>query len=122
MVRVFAVWAAGVALTLAPSLWLIVLGLTVSAACGLLSQAISTAYVTITARVGRSSAVGLYVTSFYTGGSFGAALGAVTWTYGGWPACVALVIMMLAVMAGIVYFGWARGVPAAPEAPPIEPA
>ncbi len=121
MVRMFAVWAAGTALTLAPSLWLIVLGLTISAACGLLSQAISTAYVTITAKVGRSSAVGLYVTSFYGGGSFGAALGGVTWTYGGWPACVALVVAMLAAMAGIVYFIWARHVPPAPDTPAIEP-
>ena len=70
---------------------------------------------TITAKVGRSSAVGLYVTSFYAGGSFGAALGGVAWTYGGWPACVALVVAMLAVMAGIVYFGWARRVPPAPR-------
>jgi MFS transporter, YNFM family, putative membrane transport protein len=121
MVRTFAVWAVGIALTLAPSIWLIVLGLTICAACGLVCQAISTAYVTVTAKVGRSSAVGLYVTSFYTGGSFGAAVGAVTWTYGGWPACVALVGAILAVLAAIVFFGWARGVPAAPEAPPIEP-
>ncbi len=121
MVRVFAVWLVGMALTLAPSLWLIVLGLTISAACGLLSQAISTAYVTITAKVGRSSAVGLYVTSFYGGGSFGAALGGVTWTYGGWPACVAMVVAMLAAMAGIVYFIWARHVPPATETPAIEP-
>jgi MFS transporter, YNFM family, putative membrane transport protein len=121
VVRVLALWAVGVALTLATSLALIVLGLTISAACGLICQAISTAYVTITAKVGRSSAVGLYVTSFYTGGSFGAAVGGVTWTFGGWPACVALVVAMLAVMAGIVFFGWARRVPAAPQAPAIEP-
>jgi MFS transporter, YNFM family, putative membrane transport protein len=121
MVRVFAVWTAGAALTLASSLTLIVVGLTICAACGLLCQAISTAYVTITAKVGRSSAVGLYVTSFYAGGSCGAALGGVTWTLGGWPACIALVVAILAVMAGIVYFGWARRVPAATETPAIEP-
>jgi predicted MFS family arabinose efflux permease len=121
MVRVIAVWTAGIALTLAPSLTLIVLGLAVSAACGLICQAVSTAYVTITAKAGRSSAVGLYVTSFYVGGSFGAALGGVAWTFGGWPACVALVCVMLAIMAGIVFFGWARRVPPAPETPAIEP-
>ena len=121
MVRVFAVWAVGAALTLAPSLTLIVVGLTICAACGLLCQAVSTAYVTITAKVGRSSAVGLYVTSFYAGGSCGAAFGGVTWTLGGWPACVALVLVILAVMASIVYFGWARRVPAATETPAIEP-
>jgi len=121
MVCVIALWIAGVALTLAPSLPLIVLGLTISAACGLVCQAISTAYVTITAKAGRSSAVGLYVTSFYVGGSFGAALGGITWTLGGWPACVAMVATMLVVMAGIVFFAWARRVPAAAAAPPIEP-
>jgi YNFM family putative membrane transporter len=121
MVRIIALWIAGIALTLAPSLPLIILGLAISAGCGLICQAVSTAYVTITAKAGRSSAVGLYVTSFYVGGSFGAALGGVTWTFGGWPACVALVAAMLLVMAAIVYFGWARRMPAAPETPAIEP-
>ena len=121
MVCVIALWIAGIALTLAPSLLLIVLGLAISAACGLVCQAISTAYVTITAKAGRSSAVGLYVTSFYVGGSFGAALGGISWTLGGWPACAALVATMLVVMAGIVFFAWARRVPAAAATPPIEP-
>ena len=122
MVWVIALWVAGIALTLAPSLPLIILGLAVSAGCGLICQAISTGYVTITAKAGRSSAVGLYVTSFYIGGSFGAALGGLSWTLAGWPACVALVVAMLLVMAGIVYFAWARRVPAGPAMAPIEPA
>ena len=57
-VRVIALWIAGIALTLAPSLPLIILGLAISAGCGLICQAISTGYVTITAKAGRSSAVG----------------------------------------------------------------
>lgn len=121
MVRVIAIWIAGIALTLAPSLPLIIAGLAISAGCGLICQAISTGYVTITAKAGRSSAVGLYVTSFYVGGSFGAALGGVTWTIGGWPACVALVIAILLIMAAIVVFLWARRVPPGPGIPPIEP-
>jgi MFS transporter, YNFM family, putative membrane transport protein len=120
-VRVIALWGVGIALTLAPSLPLIILGLAISAGCGLICQAISTAYVTITAKAGRSSAVGLYVTSFYAGGSFGAALGGVAWTFGRWPACVAVVAAMLVMQATIVYFGWTRRVPPAPETPPIEP-
>jgi MFS transporter, YNFM family, putative membrane transport protein len=121
MVRVIALWVAGIVLTLAPSLPLIILGLAIGAGCGLICQAISTAYVTITAQAGRSSAVGLYVTCFYGGGSFGAALGGLAYTYGGWPACVALVVAMLVNIAAIVLFGWARRVPAAPSIPPIEP-
>jgi len=121
MVRVIAIWIAGIALTLLPSLPMIIAGLAVSAGCGLICQAISTGYVTVTAKAGRSSAVGLYVTSFYVGGSFGAALGGAAWTVGGWPACVAIVVVMLVVMAAIVFFAWARRVPAAASIPPIEP-
>ena len=120
MVGLIAIWLAGIALTLAPSLPLIIAGLAIGAACGLVCQAVSTGYVTITAKVGRSSAVGLYVTSFYTGGSFGAAVGAIAWTFGGWPACVALVAAMLTIMAAIVAFAWSGTT--RQEAPsPIEP-
>jgi predicted MFS family arabinose efflux permease len=122
MMRVIALWVAGIALTLAPSLPLIILGLAISAGCGLICQAVSTGYVTVTAQAGRSSAVGLYVTSFYFGGSFGAALGGLAWTVARWPACVVLVAAMLLLMGGIVLFAWARRVPAAPAMAPIEPA
>jgi predicted MFS family arabinose efflux permease len=121
MIRVLAVWIAGIGLTLAPSLPLIILGLAISAGCGLICQAISTGYVTITAKAGRSSAVGLYVTSFYVGGSFGAALGGLAWTLDGWPACVALVAAMLAIMSAVVLFAWTQRVPAASSITPIEP-
>ena len=100
---------------------LIILGLAICAACGLVCQSVSTGYVTITAKAGRSSAVGLYVTSFYLGGSCGAALGGIAWSLGAWPACVVLIAIMLAVMASVVIFAWARRVPASPMTTPIEP-
>ncbi len=121
MVGVIALWIAGIALTLAPSLPLIVVGLALGAGCGLICQAVSTGYVTITAKAGRSSAVGLYVMSFYTGGSFGAAAGGVAWTLGGWPACVALVAAMLVIMAAIVILAWS-GTHRLEKPSPIEPA
>jgi predicted MFS family arabinose efflux permease len=105
---IVAIWMAGIALTLAPPLALIVFGLALMATCGLLCQAVSTSYVAVTAQAGRSSAVGLYVTSFYLGGSVGAAAGGGAWLWGGWPACVAMMIAVLAVMAAIVAFGWER--------------
>ena len=37
------------------------------------------------AKEGRSSAVGLYVTCFYVGGSVGAFLPGLTWATAGWP-------------------------------------
>jgi predicted MFS family arabinose efflux permease len=116
-----ALWAAGIALTLSPFLILIIAGLALCAACGLMCQAISTGYVTTTAKTGRSSAVGLYVTSFYGGGSFGAALGGIAWTLGAWPACVALVIVMLLIMAVIVHFGWTGRRQRPPATALIEP-
>jgi len=112
---VIAIWLAGVLLTLLGPVWVILIGLSISACCGMLCQAVSTGYVTITAQVGRSSAVGLYVTSFYLGGSFGAALGGIAWTLGGWPACVAMIAAMLAVMAAIVAITWRTPPQPAPQ-------
>lgn len=103
---VIGIWLAGIALTLLEPVWLILVGLSVSACCGMLCQAVSTGYVAITAQAGRSSAVGLYVTSFYLGGSFGAGIGGVAWTVGGWPACVGMIAIMLAIMAAIVAVTW----------------
>jgi MFS transporter, YNFM family, putative membrane transport protein len=77
----------------------IVVGLILCAACGMLAQTISTGYVAATAKEGRSSAVGLYVTAFYIGGSVGAFLPGLAWDAGGWPACVAMIVVMCALMA-----------------------
>ena len=121
MIPVIGLWIVGVLLTLSGPLWLIIVGLTLSASSGLICQTISTGYVTITAKAGRSSAVGLYVTSFYVGGSFGAALGGIAWVFGGWPACVAMIVAIQLCMGAIVYFLWARRVPSAPAVAPVEP-
>lgn len=120
MIGTIGVWMIGVLLTLASPLPAILLGLTLCAGCGLMCQAVSTGYVTISAQAGRSSAVGLYVTSFYVGGSFGAALGGIAWTFGKYPACAALVAAMLVVMAIIVATAWTRTAQPA-QAGPIEP-
>jgi MFS transporter, YNFM family, putative membrane transport protein len=111
-IAVIGVWICGALLTLAPPVAAIIAGLTLCAGCGMLCQAISTGYVTATAKVGRSSAVGLYVTSFYIGGAAGALLPGLTWARGGWPSAVAMVVSVLAVMALIVAVAWRR--PAAP--------
>ena len=99
ILTVIATWAAGALLMLAPPVAAIVAGLILCAACGMLCQTIATGYVTAIAKDGRSSAVGLYVTSFYVGGSMGALLPGLAWNAGGWPACIAMVVVMLAAMA-----------------------
>ena len=62
----------------------------------------------MTAESGRTSAIGLYATSFYVGGSFGATLPGLAWNAGGWPACVAMVIAMQIMMASVIAFAWKR--------------
>jgi predicted MFS family arabinose efflux permease len=99
IIGVIGLWAVGALLTLAPPIWVIVVGLILCAACGMLAQTIATGYVAATATEGRSSAVGLYVTAFYIGGSVGAFLPGLAWDAGGWPACVAMIVVMCALMA-----------------------
>ena len=101
ILAVIAAWAGGAVLMLAPPIPAIIAGLTFCAGCGMLCQTISTGYVTEIAKEGRSSAVGLYVTSFYVGGSMGAFLPGLAWERGGWPAAIAMVVAMLAAMAAI---------------------
>jgi predicted MFS family arabinose efflux permease len=99
ILAVIAAWAVGALLMLAAPIAAIIAGLVLCAACGMLAQTISTGYVTASAKAGRSSAVGLYVTAFYIGGSMGAFLPGLAWNSAGWPAAVAMVVAMLAAMA-----------------------
>ena len=109
MLGVLAVWIAGALLLLAPQTAVIFAGLLVCATCGMLCQTVSTGYVTLIAKEGRSSAVGLYVTCFYIGGSAGAFLPGLTWDSAGWPAAVSMSIAMQVIMALIVGLAWTRG-------------
>ena len=103
---VLAVWACGMLLSLIPSVWAIVACLIVASTCGILTQGSSTSFVAITAKTGTSAAVGLYVTSFYIGGTFGGWLPGLAYEAGGWPYSLALVIGMLSVMSLIVATSW----------------
>jgi len=103
---IIALWIVGVLMLLAGPIAVILTGLTLCAVCGMLCQAISTGYVTMTAQEGRSSAVGLYATMYYVGGSAGAFLGGIAWTLGGWGGCVAMIFAMQLIIATIVAIAW----------------
>ena len=105
---VIALWIAGALLLLAPPVAAIIVGLTICAACGMLCQAISTGYVITTAKEGRSSAAGLYASSFYVGGSAGAFLIGLVWNAAGWTGCIAAIVAVQVVMAAIVALAWDR--------------
>jgi MFS family permease len=80
----------GLALTLAPSLPVVILGLALFSSGIFVSQAAATVLTGRVAGRARSAAAGLYVTSYYIGGSLGATVGTWFWTKGGWPACAGL--------------------------------
>jgi predicted MFS family arabinose efflux permease len=106
VISAIAVWIAGILLTLVPSLPVIILGLAIAGACGMACQAASTSYVSTSAKGGVSSAVGLYVTAFYIGGSVGAFVPGLLWLWGGWTGTVALVTGSLVLMGLVVTLFW----------------
>jgi predicted MFS family arabinose efflux permease len=105
---IIAVWVVGALLLLAPPVGIIIAGLATCAACGLLCQATSTSYVITIAKEGRSSAVGLYASIFYIGGSAGAFLTGFAWNGAGWTGCVVMILAMQVIVAAIVALAWER--------------
>jgi MFS transporter, YNFM family, putative membrane transport protein len=103
---IIAAWIVGALLMLLPPVTLILIGLTLCAVCGMLCQTVATGYVTMTAKEGRSSAVGLYASLYYVGGSAGAFFGGIAWSFAGWPGCVAAIAAMLVIIAAIVAAAW----------------
>jgi predicted MFS family arabinose efflux permease len=103
---IIALWSAGALLLLAPPVAAIIAGLTICATCGLICQAVSTGYVITIAKEGRSSAAGLYASTFYVGGSAGAFLVGLVWNASGWSGCVAAILATQAIMAAIVALAW----------------
>ncbi len=97
---------AGLALTLLAPLWSIEAGLLLVASGIFVQQTLATAFVGMAAREAKSTAVGLYVTFYYIGGSFGGFVPAGAWHEYGWAGCVAVVCIMQAIMLGLVMRFW----------------
>jgi MFS transporter, YNFM family, putative membrane transport protein len=103
-----AVSMAGVLLTLLPSLAAIVAGLACMAIGVFASQAASQAYIGVVARERRSTAAALYLTAYYTAGGLGAILPAAVWARGGWPATVALIVVVQLLAAALAATFWKK--------------
>jgi len=97
---------AGLGLTLLAPLWLIGLGLLLISSGIFVQQTLATAFVGMAAREAKSTAVGLYVTFYYIGGSAGGLVPAGAWHDYGWPGCVAIVVVMQLVMLAVVARFW----------------
>ena len=101
--------ATGILLTLAPSLAVIIAGLALVALGVLTEQMLSIGYVAIAGAQARSTAVGLYVTSYYVGGSLGGIAPATIWAHLGWPGCVGLVMVVQMAAVATTWLAWPRG-------------
>ncbi|HEX3704093.1 MAG TPA: MFS transporter [Vicinamibacterales bacterium] len=101
-----AMGVAAVLLTLAPSLAVVIVGLSFFGTSVFVTQATASSHVGATATHGRGLAIGLYSTCYYIGGSVGSALPSVVWSSGGWSACVALIVGVQVAMALIAFTCW----------------
>jgi predicted MFS family arabinose efflux permease len=98
--------AAGVALTLVHSLPLVLAGLAIASTGVFVCQSAAASYLGHIAGHAKASAAGLYTTFYYAGGTLGAAVPAMAWALGGWPACVGLIVTILGVAAALALSFW----------------
>ncbi len=103
-----AVAASGMLLTLVPSLPLIILGLALLVTAIFTEQTLSIGYVAVVGERARSTAVGLYVTSYYIGGSLGGIAPGGIWSRVGWPGCVGLIVLVQAAAVTLAWLVWPR--------------
>ena len=97
----------GVLLTLAPSLPVVILGLTMLSSGVFVSQTASQSHLRVAAPPGsRVTAAGLYLTCYYLGGAAAGVVPGAFWALGKWPACVGFIVAMQAIALTIALIGW----------------
>ena len=98
----------GEALTLSHNLWIVIFpGLGLLCSGVFIAQSTSTSFLRMAAPAGgRTSAAGLYLACYYIGGTLAGVVPGYLWKIGGWPACVALVEIVLVVMLALAWIGW----------------
>jgi MFS transporter, YNFM family, putative membrane transport protein len=108
MAVAIAICALGEAVTLSHTLWIVVfpgLGLVCSGV--FIAQSTATSFLRMAAPAGgRVSAAGLYLSSYYIGGTIAGVAPSYVWSLGRWPACVALVEAVLLGMLILAMAGW----------------
>jgi MFS transporter, YNFM family, putative membrane transport protein len=106
MAAVAPVIVAGLAATMLAPLWIIEFGLLLVCSGIFVQQTLATGFIGLAAREAKSTAVGLYVTCYYIGGSAGGFVPAGLWHAYGWPGCVAIVCVVQAMMLGFAAKFW----------------
>ncbi|HEX4230414.1 MAG TPA: MFS transporter [Bryobacteraceae bacterium] len=99
----------GTSLTLVPSLVAVGLGLSLASSCVFIAQTCANSFLRDAAPRGtRVSAAGLYICTYYIGGTVGGVLPGLFWKQAGWPGCVTLTCGFLMIAAALAFFGWRR--------------
>ncbi len=98
----------GILITLLHVLAAVIAGLALLATGVFACQAAAQSHVGTAAGDARSSAAGLYISLFYLGGTLGSIIPGLFWGLTGWSGCVAFVLMVELLTAGVVYSYWER--------------
>ena len=101
-----ALGATGALVTLAPNVWIILVGLTLCSCGVFIAQSAAVSYIGTVATHNRALAVGIYVSFYYSGGSLGSTSPGWFWDKFGWPGCVGLIVAVQGILAMIALFGW----------------
>lgn len=98
---------AGAGLTLVPSLPVIALGLAAVSSGVFVAQTCANSFLRDAAPLGgRVSAAGMYICSYYIGGTAGGELPGMAWRLAGWTGCVVLTCGFLLLAGLLVIFFW----------------
>lgn len=108
-----AIELAGALLTLAGSLWIVILGIALVTFGFFASHSIASSWVGARARGARAQAAALYLFLYYLGSSVIGSLGGVAWGWGGWNGVVAMIVVLL-----IAALALARALATLPSPPP----
>ena len=94
-------------LTLAPSLPIVIIGLTLLSSGVFIAQTASQSHLRVAAPAGaRVTAAGLYLTCYYLGGTAAGVVPGAFWAFGKWPACVGFIVAMQLIALSIALVGW----------------
>ncbi|MGU8080182.1 MFS transporter [Burkholderia pyrrocinia] len=96
----------GALMTLSSSVTAILMGLALSSTAVFVEQASANAFISRAALGARSTAIGIYLSFYYFGGSLGSVLPVPAWNRWGWPGCVAFVAGAQAIAGVLVFFFW----------------
>jgi MFS transporter, YNFM family, putative membrane transport protein len=97
----------GVLLTLAPSLPVVILGLTLVSSGTFIAQTATQTFLRVASPPeARVTSAGLYLTFYYLGGTAAGVLPGAFWALGRWPACVAFIAAMQAGALAVALTGW----------------